>query len=154
VPGARPRGPRREPARRRDVRLGDAALAPDRRRRGPPDRASSLGRARACRGARRREHRRAPRAHRPPARGLEGGMSEQPALLTDGLGKRYGSAWALRDCDLALPAGTVTALVGPNGAGKTTLLQLAVGLSRPSAGDLRVLGLSPRHEAGALLPRL
>jgi ABC-2 type transport system ATP-binding protein len=81
-------------------------------------------------------------------------MSEQPALLTDGLGKRYGSAWALRDCDLELPAGTVTALVGPNGAGKTTLLQLAVGLARPSAGELRVLGHSPREGAAEVLPRL
>jgi ABC-2 type transport system ATP-binding protein len=48
----------------------------------------------------------------------------------------------------------VTALVGPNGAGKTTLLQLAVGLGRPSAGSVRVLGLSPRDDARALLPRV
>ena len=57
------------------------------------------------------------------------------AVVTDGLGKRYGSNWALRDCTLEVPAGSVTALVGPNGAGKTTLLQLAVGLSTPSAGE-------------------
>ena len=36
-----------------------------------------------------------------------------------GLGKRYGSTWALRECSLAIPAGHVAALVGPNGAGKT-----------------------------------
>jgi ABC-2 type transport system ATP-binding protein len=81
-------------------------------------------------------------------------MSEVPALACDRLGKRYGTRWALRDCSLEIPAGTVTALVGPNGAGKTTLLQLAVGLTRPSAGDLRVLGRSPRRDATALLPRL
>jgi ABC-2 type transport system ATP-binding protein len=57
-----------------------------------------------------------------------------------GLGKRYGSTWALRDCSLAIPAGHVTALVGPNGAGKTTLLNLAVGLATPSAGGVTVLG--------------
>ena len=51
-----------------------------------------------------------------------------------GLGKRYGSTWALRECSLAIPAGHVAALVGPNGAGKTTLLNLAVGLAAPSAG--------------------
>ncbi len=34
------------------------------------------------------------------------------------LGKRYGHAWALKDCTLAIPEGHVTALVGPNGAGK------------------------------------
>jgi ABC-2 type transport system ATP-binding protein len=57
-----------------------------------------------------------------------------------GLGKRYGRAWALRECTLEIPAGRVTALVGPNGAGKSTLLNLAVGLSVPSAGAVTVLG--------------
>lgn len=68
------------------------------------------------------------------------------ALETTGLSKRYGRTWALRDCTLAVPAGTVTALVGPNGAGKSTLLHLAVGLLRPSSGEVRVNGhrLSPR----------
>jgi ABC-2 type transport system ATP-binding protein len=69
------------------------------------------------------------------------------AIETQGLGKRYGSKWALRDCTIDVPEGSVTALVGPNGAGKTTLLQLAVGLTRPSAGDVTVLGYSPRDPA-------
>jgi ABC-2 type transport system ATP-binding protein len=76
------------------------------------------------------------------------------ALRLDGLGKRYGSNWALRGCTLEIPEGTVTALVGPNGAGKTTLLQLAVGLTRPSAGGVSVLGLSPEGDARELLPRV
>jgi ABC-2 type transport system ATP-binding protein len=57
-----------------------------------------------------------------------------------GLGKRYGSSWALHECTLAIPAGHVAALIGPNGAGKSTLLNLAVGLSRPSEGSVTVLG--------------
>jgi ABC-2 type transport system ATP-binding protein len=81
-------------------------------------------------------------------------VSAGTALSCAGLGKRYGSRWALRDCSLAIPSGTVTALVGPNGAGKTTLLQLAVGLTRPTSGDVRVFGLSPRRDAAAILPRL
>jgi ABC-2 type transport system ATP-binding protein len=67
-----------------------------------------------------------------------------------GLGKRYGSKWALRDCSLAIPAGHVAALVGPNGAGKTTLLNLAVGLVAPSAGDVVVLGGRPAGSPAAL----
>jgi ABC-2 type transport system ATP-binding protein len=68
-------------------------------------------------------------------------------IETYGLGRRYGRAWALRGCTLAIPAGRVAALVGPNGAGKTTLLSLAVGLSAPSAGEIRVLdGLMPGTE--------
>lgn len=65
------------------------------------------------------------------------------ALETNGLGKRYGRLWALRDCSLALPAGRIAALVGPNGAGKTTMLHLTVGLTRPDAGSVRVLGKPP-----------
>jgi ABC-2 type transport system ATP-binding protein len=81
-------------------------------------------------------------------------MSEAVAVRTEGLGKRYGTTWALRDCTLEIPAGSVTALVGPNGAGKTTLLHLLIGLAKQTAGAVEVLGLSPRDEAGELLPRL
>ena len=76
------------------------------------------------------------------------------ALETHGLGRRYGSQWALRDCTLEIPRGSVTALVGPNGAGKTTLLRLAVGLTRPSEGSVRVLGLDPHADAVEALPRV
>jgi ABC-2 type transport system ATP-binding protein len=71
-------------------------------------------------------------------------------IETSGLGKRYGSTWALRECTLAVPAGRVAALVGPNGAGKTTLLNLAVGLATPSAGQVTVLGGRPAGSPGAL----
>ena len=64
-------------------------------------------------------------------------------LEADGLGKRYRQGWALSDCTLAIPAGRVVGVVGPNGAGKTTLLHLSVGLLRPDAGSIRVLGARP-----------
>ena len=67
-----------------------------------------------------------------------------------GLGKRYGSTWALRECSLAIPAGHVAALVGPNGAGKTTLLNLATGLAAPAAGAVTVLGGRPAGSPAAL----
>jgi ABC-2 type transport system ATP-binding protein len=72
------------------------------------------------------------------------------AVETNGLGKRYGNSWALRDCTLAIPAGHVAALVGPNGAGKSTLLNLAVGLAAPSAGSVTVLDGQPAGSAAAL----
>jgi ABC-2 type transport system ATP-binding protein len=71
-------------------------------------------------------------------------------LEASGLGKRYGSTWALRECTLAIPAGHVAALVGPNGAGKTTLLNLAVGLAAPTAGSITVLGGRPAGAPAAL----
>ena len=71
-------------------------------------------------------------------------------IETQGLGKAYGTSWALRECTLAIPAGRLAALVGPNGAGKTTLLNLAVGLAVPTVGLVTVLGGWPAGSAEAL----
>jgi len=71
-------------------------------------------------------------------------------LESNGLGKRYGNTWALRECTLAIPGGHVAALVGPNGAGKTTLLNLAVGLTAQTAGFVTVLGGKPAGSPAAL----
>jgi ABC-2 type transport system ATP-binding protein len=76
------------------------------------------------------------------------------ALEADGLGKRYGSTWALRDCSFQLPAGRVAGLVGPNGAGKSTLMLLAMGLLEPTLGDVRIVGGSPRQDVRAVLQRV
>jgi ABC-2 type transport system ATP-binding protein len=79
-------------------------------------------------------------------------MTETSALVAVGLGRRYGRRWALRECDLDLPAGHVIGLVGPNGAGKSTLLHMAAGLLRPTTGTVRVLGSPPGEPA--VLPRV
>jgi ABC-2 type transport system ATP-binding protein len=65
------------------------------------------------------------------------------AVEAVGAGRRYGSFWALRECSLTLPTGSITAVVGPNGAGKTTLLNLLVGVLRLSEGQLQVVGAPP-----------
>ena len=75
---------------------------------------------------------------------------EETILQATGLGKRYRRKWALRDCSVAIPAGRVVALVGPNGAGKTTFLHLAVGLLRPTAGSVGMLGEPTGHSAATL----
>ena len=71
-------------------------------------------------------------------------------IETTGLGKCYGKAWALRDCSLAVPEGSLAALVGPNGAGKSTLMNMAVGLTVPSAGSVTVLGGQATGSSAAL----
>lgn len=75
---------------------------------------------------------------------------EAPAVRTVGLGKRYGSVWALDDCTLTIPRGRISALLGPNGAGKTTLLRLLVGLASRTTGDVFVLGREPEQAEGYL----
>ena len=58
--------------------------------------------------------------------------------------KKYGAVTALDGLTLGLEAGRVTALLGPNGAGKTTAVKLLLGLTRPTAGTVRLFGRDPR----------
>ena len=80
------------------------------------------------------------------------------ALRTQGLVKSYGSRPALQGLDLAVPRGVVYGFLGPNGAGKTTLMRLLVGLIRPDAGQIEILGRPYEwrqrerlHDVGALV---
>jgi Cu-processing system ATP-binding protein len=66
-----------------------------------------------------------------------------PSIDMLGIEKRYGSQLAVQGVDLGLFPGESVALVGHNGAGKTTLMKLMLGLIRPSAGTVRVLGEDP-----------
>ena len=73
-------------------------------------------------------------------------------LETTGLGKRYGRRrWALRDLDLAVEEGSITALVGPNGSGKSTLLKAWIGFERPTSGQLRIRGVDPVRDRSAAI---
>jgi ABC-2 type transport system ATP-binding protein len=74
---------------------------------------------------------------------LQTGPRVSAAIQARNVGRLYGSNWALQDCSLDIPVGSITGLVGPNGAGKTTLLNLATGMLRPSTGHIQVLGGVP-----------
>jgi len=76
-------------------------------------------------------------------------------LETHDIGKRFGRRnWALRHVDLAVPDGSITALVGPNGSGKSTLLKAWVGFERPTEGRLTVDGVDPWRDRPAALERI
>ncbi len=61
---------------------------------------------------------------------------------------------ALRDINLAIPAGTISAFVGPDGAGKTTLLRLMAGLLRADKGRVEVLGVDARRDPQQIQDRI
>jgi ABC-2 type transport system ATP-binding protein len=65
-----------------------------------------------------------------------------PALVTQGLTKRYGGRAAVDNLSLEVPAGVVAGFIGPNGAGKTTTMAMLLGLVAPTAGTATVLGSS------------
>ena len=67
-------------------------------------------------------------------------------IEAQGLGKRFGSTWAGRDCSFTIPARSVCALVGGNGAGKTTLLRMLAGLAKPTTGEARLAGMVPADD--------
>jgi ABC-2 type transport system ATP-binding protein len=61
-------------------------------------------------------------------------------IVAEGLGKRFGDLWALRELDLDVPAGTVLGLLGHNGAGKTTAVRILTTLALPTTGRAQVAG--------------
>lgn len=67
-------------------------------------------------------------------------------IETQGLTKRYGRVVAVEGLELRIEAGEVYGLLGPNGSGKTTTILMLLGLTEPSAGQVRVLGLDPVRE--------
>jgi len=68
-----------------------------------------------------------------------------PAILLDGVRKRFGTLEALAGVDLRIDQGEVVAYLGPNGAGKTTTIDLILGLAAPSEGSVEVLGMPPEQ---------
>lgn len=80
------------------------------------------------------------------------------AIESVGLGKQFGSRWAVANLDLHVPQGAIYGFLGRNGAGKTTTIRLVLGLMRPSAGVVSVFGcdvaqdrLGAARNVGALL---
>ena len=62
------------------------------------------------------------------------------ALSTRGLSKTYGEESVVDGLDLTIERGELYGFLGPNGAGKTTTIRMALGLVRPSGGEVELLG--------------
>ncbi|GAB3819804.1 ABC transporter ATP-binding protein [Micromonospora zhanjiangensis] len=80
------------------------------------------------------------------ATGRDGGAQARtgvPAVELTNLTKTFGSVTAVNDLSLRIAPGEVVAFLGPNGAGKTTTIDMLLGLTRPTAGTVRVYGQSP-----------
>ena len=78
----------------------------------------------------------------------------EAVLETRGLSKSYGSRQAVRSLDLSVGQGEIFGFLGPNGAGKTTTIRMALGLIRPTAGTVEVLGQDVARNRKRVLPRV
>jgi sulfate transport system ATP-binding protein len=71
------------------------------------------------------------------------------SIRVQGISKNFGDFAALRDVDVEIPSGSLTALLGPSGGGKSTLLRVIAGLEHPDTGRIEIEGV----DATALPPQ-
>jgi ABC-2 type transport system ATP-binding protein len=105
----------------------------------PPPSPRPSGESRESIEARKAEARAPERRHAAPA-------DPRSVIVARGLTKRYGEFTAVDKLDLEIRPGEVFGLLGPNGAGKTTTVLMLLGLSEPTAGTARVVGLDPARQ--------
>jgi ABC-2 type transport system ATP-binding protein len=74
-------------------------------------------------------------------------VSPEAPIVTAGLTKRYGELTAVDNLDLQVRRGEIFGLLGQNGAGKTTTILMLLGLTEPTDGTARVIGLDPARDA-------
>ena len=75
--------------------------------------------------------------------------ADTPVIRVEGLQAHYGATQVLHDVDLTVAPGEIMVIMGGSGSGKSTLLRHLVGLTRPSAGRVELLGLDITR-AGAM----
>lgn len=76
------------------------------------------------------------------------------AIDIEGLHYRVGKAFEIKQLDLHVPAGSIYGFLGPNGSGKTTTIRLILGLLRPLAGRITVLGDPMPEQHARILERI
>jgi ABC-2 type transport system ATP-binding protein len=81
-------------------------------------------------------------------------LTARPVIRADGLGKRFGDRWAVRDLSLEVCPGEVFGFLGPNGAGKTTTVRLLAGMIAPTEGTAWIDGVELRGAPDGVRSRI
>lgn len=77
-------------------------------------------------------------------------MNDAAMIRIQDLHKNYGQVWAIAGVSQTIQSGQIYGLLGPNGAGKTTLIRLLIGSTKPTSGQMSVLGFDPVRQKRAL----
>jgi ABC-2 type transport system ATP-binding protein len=77
--------------------------------------------------------------------------SATPAILLEGLGKRYGDVQAVENLSLSVGEGEIFAFLGRNGAGKTTTIRMMLGLISPTEGSVTIRGVPMKRDRARAL---
>src|SRR6478672_1070300 len=83
-----------------------------------------------------------------------GPVSVQSLIHARGLVKRFGDFTAVDGIDLDVAPGEAFGFLGPNGAGKSSTMRMISCVSRPTAGDLRILGMDPVRDGTRIRARI
>ena len=75
-------------------------------------------------------------------------------IETKGLTKKYGEQYAVKNVDIHVRKNTIYGLLGRNGAGKTTIMKMMLGITKPTAGEVRIFGKDIRKNEKEILPRI
>lgn len=86
--------------------------------------------------------------------GVKGAPGGGPIVAMRAVVKRYGAVEALRGLDLDVPPGCVYGFLGRNGAGKSTALRIIMGITRATAGEVRLFGGEPGGDEAAVRRRI
>ncbi|MDX9827670.1 MAG: ABC transporter ATP-binding protein [Spirochaetia bacterium] len=81
-------------------------------------------------------------------------MTGSVAISARGLSKNFGDVRAVADIDLEVRRGEIYGFLGRNGAGKTTTIRMLLGLVRPSAGEISIMGSSLKEDRENILARV
>ena len=81
-------------------------------------------------------------------------QTSNSAIITRSLTKRFGDFTAVAGFDLDVRRGEIFGLLGPNGSGKTTTIRMILGLLRPTAGTVEVLGVPMAEHPERIRPRV
>lgn len=76
------------------------------------------------------------------------------AIQTEQLTKKYGAHYAVENISIHVSKGKIYGLLGRNGAGKTTIMKMLLGLTKPTFGEIKILGKSLQGNEKKLLPRI